>query len=227
MDVSVVVPTLNEELYIGRCLESIRRQTIDCEIIVVDSLSEDKTVEVANEFADRILIGKCQIPFNRQLGLDEASGNIVVSTDADCIHPRNWLESLTTYFSREDVVAVSGPTIPIPEESIFMDDFCYFIGNSFLWLAHKNGLVWFRGSNSAYRRDVALKAGGYNLDLVAREDSNLSQRVSQYGVTIFDWNVRVMTSMRRRRETGWLRTLKYYIDTPVSILRGKAYYEKV
>ena len=226
VEFTVVVPALNEEEYIGACLESIRGQSVDCELIVVDSGSSDDTRAIASGLADKVLDGRKNIPYNRQVGLESARSEIVVSTDADCRHSPNWLEDLTGHFRDKRVVAVSGPTVPDPSESVMMDKACYLAGNLFLWAGHKFGLVWFRGSNSAYRRSIAIEAGGYDTSLRAREDSDLSQRVSGYGVTVFDWRVKVMTSMRRRRNTGWFKTIKYYLDTPASILRGKTYYEK-
>jgi glycosyltransferase involved in cell wall biosynthesis len=226
MRVSVVVPTLNEEDYLPSCLESLHAQSVGCEIIVVDSGSSDSTVELAGSLADKVLEGRRNIAFNRQLGLEAAAGDIVVSTDADCVHPPGWLESLTAHFSDEMVVAVSGPTLPLSDGSVFLDKTCYFIGNLSLWILHKLGVVWFRGSNTAYLKSAALEAGGYDTSLTAREDSDLSQRVSRHGVTIFDWGVRVMTSMRRRQKTGWFSALRYYVDTPVSLVRGKQYYRK-
>lgn len=225
MKVSVVVPALDEEEYIGACLEGIRAQSVDCELIVVDSGSSDDTVSIAGEYADNVLTGKRNIPFNRQLGLEACCGDVYVSTDADCVFPEGWLEALVSHFGDDEVVCVSGPTVPM-EGSGDLDRLCYYAGNLFVDGIHRLGVDWFRGSNSGYLREKALEAGGYDTQLVAREDSDLSRRVSELGVTVFDWSVTVMTSMRRRENTGWLKTLKYYVDTPVSLLRGKSYYEK-
>lgn len=226
MRVSVVVPTLNEEKYILECLEGIRSQSIGCELIVVDSGSTDHTVELAGKLADKVVSGRKNIAFNRQRGVEEATEGIVVSTDADCIHPLGWLEKITKYFKDPGVVAVSGPTVPIPEEACFLDNLAYGIGNSFLHLLHLLGTDWFRGSNTAYRRNALIKAGGYNTSLLAREDSELSERVSKLGKTVYDPSVKVMTSMRRRRKMGWVKTIRYYLDTPISLITGRIYYEK-
>lgn len=227
MKISVVIPTLNEEDYIEKCLKSIRDQAIKAEIIIVDSKSKDKTVEIALRYAAKVVTGKIgNISMNRQLGAEIATGDMIVTADADTIYPKDWLEKIAKYFEDKNVVAVSGPTVPIPEESVFMDRFFYLLGNLSLWILHKLGVVWFRGSNSAYRRWAFFKAGGYNTALEAREDSDLSKRVAKLGKTVFDWNIVVKTSMRRRKTTGWLKTIRYYIDTPISLVTHKIYYEK-
>ncbi|SVB54699.1 uncharacterized protein METZ01_LOCUS207553, partial [marine metagenome] len=52
---SIVVPTFNREGHIGRCLESIARQSYqDYEVVVVDNASSDGTVEVALGFDWRL-----------------------------------------------------------------------------------------------------------------------------------------------------------------------------
>jgi len=50
---SVVVVTLNEEERLRACLESVAWAD---ELIVIDALSQDKTVQIAREFTDRVLV---------------------------------------------------------------------------------------------------------------------------------------------------------------------------
>ncbi len=228
MKPTVVIPVLNEEKYIEKTLKSIRMQGIESEIIVVDSGSEDKTIEIAAKFADKILNGKRNIAYNRQIGADAASGEVIVTTDADCIHTTDWLSDLLKYFDNPEVVCVSGQTLPIKGDGNFLDFLCYFTSNIMLKLLNDLfGKALFRGSNVAYKKDIFLKAGGYDTTLIAREDSELTRRLSKYGKTVFDMNIKVYTSMRRRENMGWIKTMRYYLDTPISMITGKIYYEKV
>ncbi|MFP4046119.1 MAG: glycosyltransferase, partial [Candidatus Aenigmatarchaeota archaeon] len=54
--ISVVIPALNEEKFIGQCLRSIKKQDYsgEYEIIVMDNGSEDRTVQIAEKYADKI-----------------------------------------------------------------------------------------------------------------------------------------------------------------------------
>ena len=61
MKVSVVIPSYNEEKYIGRCLEGIALQIEKPdEVIVVDNNCTDKTVEIAEKFGATIIKEKKQ-----------------------------------------------------------------------------------------------------------------------------------------------------------------------
>ena len=78
---SVAVITLNEEDHLRRCLESVAWAD---EIVVVDACSQDKTVQIAREFTDRV-IGQPWAGFAAQknFALDQSAGEWVLSLDAD------------------------------------------------------------------------------------------------------------------------------------------------
>lgn len=80
---SVVVSAYNEELSLGRCLESVR-QFAD-EIIVVDNQSQDKTVEIAKKYTDRIFSQKniLMLNTNKNYGFGKATGDWILNLDAD------------------------------------------------------------------------------------------------------------------------------------------------
>ena len=110
---SIVIPCYNEEQLIGRTLSSL--QALDFtgkyEIIVVDNNCTDDTVKIASSYGVRIVHeshpGVC---WARQAGTQAAHGEIVVSTDADTIQPKNWLRSIDNIFQQDKkLVAVTGP----------------------------------------------------------------------------------------------------------------------
>ena len=99
---SVVIPAYNEADYLSETLQSLRDQDFDgpYEVIVVDNHSTDETASVAATFGVRLLHeaerGVCAA---RQRGSAAAAGEIIVSTDADTVPPRNWLRSLDATFA--------------------------------------------------------------------------------------------------------------------------------
>lgn len=80
---SVVLATYNEEKNIEKCLTTIK--DIADEIIVVDGSSTDKTQELAKKLGARVIntTNKPNFHINKQLAMDEASGDIVLQLDAD------------------------------------------------------------------------------------------------------------------------------------------------
>lgn len=94
MQVSVIVPARNEEASLRSCLESLVSQTgIECEIIVVDDRSTDRTREIAESFPGVRVIQADPLPSgwtgkNNAVatGAREARGEWLLFTDADTVH---------------------------------------------------------------------------------------------------------------------------------------------
>lgn len=193
MQATVVIPALNEEEFIGDCLRSIRAQTLPpAEIIVVDNGSTDRTVEIAEELADMvIIIPDVGIVALRQAGAEAAKYPIIVSTDADTTYPSFWLEKLLRHFSDPNVVMVGGPirsSIPGQMENL------YAKGVS---TAASTGL--FLGANTAFRRDTWLKSGGY-VNIKRAEDWALATRLRSQGRIVYDPEAYVITDVPFSRQ---------------------------
>lgn len=79
--VSALVITLNEEENIRQCLESV---TWADEIVVVDAVSEDRTVEISRRFTDKVFLNPWPgFAAQRNFGLERASGDWILILDAD------------------------------------------------------------------------------------------------------------------------------------------------
>ena len=86
MTLSVVIITHNEEANLGRTLESVRQLVSDGkgEIIVVDSGSTDRTVEIANSFGAKVFIEEWEgYAAQKNSAIDKAAGDWILSLDAD------------------------------------------------------------------------------------------------------------------------------------------------
>jgi glycosyltransferase involved in cell wall biosynthesis len=100
MMISIVIRTLNEEKFLPECLAAIGSQKIEdqIEVIIVDSGSTDRTLEIAHKFHTRIVfIKKEEFTFGRSLnyGCEAANGCIVVLISAHCIPTTpDWLANL-------------------------------------------------------------------------------------------------------------------------------------
>lgn len=111
MNVSVVIPAYNEEEYIGRCLKSLKEQTVaPYEIIVVDNNCTDSTAEVARQYGVTVLREKEQgmIPA-RNAGYTAAKGDLIARTDSDAVLPPDWIAKIQKVWSEGHPAALSGP----------------------------------------------------------------------------------------------------------------------
>lgn len=101
MKVSVVIPAHNEEKYIGKCLQSLVKQTVQAdEIIVVNNNSTDNTAEIVSTFPQVTLLNQHNpgVIVTRDHGFDAAQGDIILRTDADTVVDPEWVKSHKEYY---------------------------------------------------------------------------------------------------------------------------------
>jgi GT2 family glycosyltransferase len=116
--VSVIVPVLNGEATIARCLESLCHGTYPeerHEILVVDNGSTDRTAAIAGQYPVRLLTEpEPGLSRARNRGIEASRGEIVAFTDADCYVSKRWLEELIAGFDQGEPAAVTGEVVPYP-----------------------------------------------------------------------------------------------------------------
>jgi len=200
--ISIVIPAYNEERYIARTIESIKKQNFrgSYEIIVVNNASTDKTAEVAKKHGaivvDEPERGVCSA---RQAGTRAASGEIIVSTDADTIFKEDWLSNIFDSFKRDDFIVSSvGPFLYI-DPPLWGKLYCKFLFGLVGIVFKISGKVFYSpASNFAFKKSVWEECGGYNTNLTQGGDEyDLLRRLKHYGgVAYLDKNT-VMTSSRR------------------------------
>jgi len=189
--VSIIMPSYNESLYIQKSLESIKNQSIIqeypeyFEIIVVDSNSSDGTPELSKLYADKVLtVGKGKLTA-KNMAIDIAKGNIIVSADGDTEYLNGWLNTLLKPFKNPGIVGTSGstldyniPFVPGQIHSIFS------VLNQSLF--YPNQLV---GRNCAFRKDIFYKIGKYNENvnqqdlqvMLFEEETGFGDRIAKHG----------------------------------------------
>lgn len=107
MKISVIIPTYNEESVIKDCLNSLKNQTFkDFEIIVVDDGSTDKTLEILSKEPKVKLLRQKHIGpgLARNMGAENAKGEILVFVDADMTFDKNFLENLILPIIKGEVI---------------------------------------------------------------------------------------------------------------------------
>jgi glycosyltransferase involved in cell wall biosynthesis len=206
--ISVIIPTYNEEKNIERCLKAFENQTIsrkDFEIIIVDGQSTDKTIEIAEKYADKVIQQVSKgVGGARNDGARIAKGDILVTTDADCVPYHEWLEIVQNHFSEEGIVAVTGFLIPFDYEGMgkietYVYELLFRISNQILTLFSLTGYYHLCGANSAFDKNMFLEIGGYQ-DLPYSDDIEIYKRLKPKGKMVLDKNMKVNYSVRRIRK---------------------------
>ena len=211
--ISVIIPTFNEEENIAQCLVSLSHQTIsrkDYEIIVVDGGSKDATCEIARKYADKVFIQTSnKVGGARNDGIEAAAGDIVATTDADCILPPTWLANLEKDFADPKIAQVYGPVYPIEEG--LGNKFSIVCANTFARIGYYSQTFFYTlGCNTAFRKDSFLKAGRYRC-IDAGDDLEIALRMRDLGKILFDNRLKVGFSMRRYQKFGTLASLYEWV----------------
>ena len=207
--ISVIVPSFNEEENIAQCLVSLSHQTVgrdEYEIIVVDGGSTDKTCEIARKYADMVFIQTSKkVGGARNDGVMASKGDIIATTDADCILPPDWVGQIRNAFTDTAVVQVYGPVYPI--EDGIGNRFSLLLANTFSRIGYYSHTFYYTlGCNTAFRRDAFIKAGMYRC-IDAGDDLEIAMRMKDEGKIRFLGGLRVGFSMRRYQQYGTLTSL--------------------
>jgi hypothetical protein len=211
-DISVIIPALNEEKYLPRCLESLSRQSRkeELEIIVVDGGSTDRTVEVAMENAHKVIVEPSPVGVGRNIGAKRAEGKVLAFIDADTMACENWIEEIArTFNSSTNAVGVTGPTLPY--EGTELDKLAYHVATGWAQrLSLRLGRPHVAGFNCAYRRGPFWDAGGFDENRVLSEDVTLSLKMKHQGPILFNPEMIAYTSLRRIKKYGYPYLTTYY-----------------
>jgi glycosyltransferase involved in cell wall biosynthesis len=207
--ISVIIPTFNEEENIAQCLVSLTHQTVprsEYEIIVVDGGSKDATCEIAGKYADRVFTQTSKkVGGARNDGARVAKGDIIATTDADCILPPQWIRKIAEDFSDPAVVQIYGPVYPIEEG--MGNRFSLFLANTFSRIGYYSRTFYYTlGCNTAFRKEAFFRAGMYRC-IDAGDDLEIAMRMKDLGRISFDNRLKVGFSMRRYQKFGTLQSL--------------------
>lgn len=187
--ISVVIPTYNAAQYLPELIAKLQRQTVDFELVVIDSESNDDT---------RQILEKYKIPFHsvpkrefnhgatRNIGVKLAKNEIIVFLTQDALPASDTtIETLVTYLCKDNNVAMAyGRQLPYPHTDLFGKIARYTNYPAQSLMKNKSmigrlGIKTCSCSNSfaAYRKSLLLENGGFPNDTILGEDVSIAARL--------------------------------------------------
>ena len=197
MKISVIIPTLNAESWIPQQLDSLFSQSIDAEMIVVNSGSTAATWSLVRAHAGHVRL--LEIPNEdfdhggmRDYALRQSTGDIVcfltqdaLPTDGRC------LEKLVAAFSAPDIAAVFGRQIAYPDapEHERLIRMFNYPDQPRVWreedIPHLGVKAYFFSNVcSAYRREAYLAVGGFDTPIITNEDMMMAAKLLHAGYAL-------------------------------------------
>lgn len=210
--VSVIVPTFNEEAYIGKLLLSLKNQTYqNFEVLLSDDGSTDNTLNIAEKYGAIVItnpkIGEFK---SRNVGAFHSKGEILVFTSADAILPNDILEKTLKEFEK-DKKLVSVQRALFPYDGPLWSKIEYVLFYFVIKLREKLFCISTGSSTfTAVRKDMFIKVGGYQ-DKMSDDGTLVRRRLSRLGKTILLLDKFVLISARRIRKLGFIGFNNHFI----------------
>ncbi|NJE84458.1 glycosyltransferase family 2 protein [Thermococcus sp. CX2] len=213
--VSLLIPAYNEGERVLRSIKAALGQDYpDFEVIVVDDGSEDNTFEVANSVKDpRLRVyrnehsGKARA---LNFGLSKASGEIIVTTDADSELDENALKELVRRFYSDEIVGVGGQVRVMG--SSFLEraqDIEHLRIAMFRRAKELEDLSLAPGPIAAFRREALERIGGFVEDIV--EDYATTKAIKKLGKVVYAPRARVYTEMPKTLSKLWRQRKRWFL----------------
>jgi len=229
--ISIIIPTFREEKDIADSIKAIKGGfSLPHEIIVSDGGSNDKTVEIAQQYADRVIVGEPGVSKQRNSGARAAKGEFLVFIDCGSTigNPNIFFKRALDDFNDPRIVGVSAAQRVFPESETYADWIIYgFFSYGYRLLNNVLHIGTASGKLQMVRREAFEKTTGFREDLVAGEDTEMFHRLGKIGKTKFDPHLVVFHANRRARQIGWPRLLlSWTLNTLWLILFNKSFSKK-
>lgn len=190
--ISIIIPARNEAHNIKACLDAIVNQSYPkqlFEVLVVDDFSTDNTAAIVLEYAAQqvklislkefINAGEINAYKKKaiEIGIQQSLGDLIVTTDADCIAPKNWLRVIDGFYKKTNASFIAMP-VNYHTPKNFIEAFQCL---DFMTLQGITGASVYKrihsmcnGANLAYTKKVFYEVNGFKgIDSIASGDDML------------------------------------------------------
>ncbi len=203
--VSVVIAAKNSEHLMEDCLKSIRANR-PREIIVVDGLSTDATMQKALPLADKVIsdYGK-GIGYARQIGAEQTTGDYVAFVGPDNIVPDGALKSLLEELQGTSLGGIQ------PQVRVLLDSASTYWDRGWNWylvISHPPGERHVIGTPALFPKELLLKFK-WDAQVISTDDTDLCLRLRQQGYRVGVGRT-VVYEKQRLDARGFYRRWRWY-----------------
>lgn len=224
---TIIIPTLNEELFLPKLLGDLQKQTKkNFEVCIVDSASKDKTKELALPFKKALPLyffenQKRNVSIQRNFGAKRGKGKYLVFLDADTRVEPSFARKLENAIRKKKGLLFF-PRFktddPNTETQFVMD-----VVNLFFIISQNLDRPFALGAAMIFEKNYFFTLNGFDERLSFGEDYEITRRSFKWGVKAkFLSDVSAMYSLRRIRKEGKLLAYyKFFLSTAQYLIKGK------
>jgi len=225
--ISIIIPALNEEVYLPKLLQNLADQTSkNFEVIVVDAHSEDKTREKAERFSDQLNIqvietDKRHLAYQRNFGAQQAKGDYLLFLDSDMKLDPDFIQDLINNI--DDSGFLLYLPLHLPHDGTPPDEVLFRVISAFVEMSHLSQKPFTYGPGAVFQRHFFRSLGGYDEEVFVYEDHEIVQRAKKRGVSAkLLPQTKVYFSFRRFKKEGRVTVMSKYLVATIHLLtKGK------
>lgn len=233
--ISVIIPTLNAEKYIDKLLRRLLSQSVLVhEIILLDSESDDKTVEIAEKYDKVRVVNIERKTFDhggtRNIGFEKAEGDIVFVMSQDALPcDKYYIEKMLEAIREPGVVMVTARQVPYPDATR-IEKITRFYNYSDKTIVKDISMLdtlgvktfFFSDVCSAYIKSIFFELGGYETPALICNDMVMASKALHAGYkTAYKAEAQVFHSHRYTLRQQYKRNF----DTAADMLINKDYFD--
>jgi cellulose synthase/poly-beta-1,6-N-acetylglucosamine synthase-like glycosyltransferase len=213
--VSIVVATLNSEQTIGDCLKSIFELNYPkdlLEVILIDGLSRDATVRIAEKYPVKIFTVPLNAPAAYNYAIKIIHSEVLGLIDADAKVEKEWLNKLVVHLDDPRVAGVSGDIETWNTENAWARSIGYDMKNRYARLGKYASRI--ATMNLLLKKSVVEELGGFDEGLPAQYDTDFGFRLTRMGYKIvFEPNAKCYHFNRSTLRAYFRQQLQYGKNT--------------
>lgn len=225
MELSIIIPTFNEEKYLPKLLTSIKKQSYKSyEVIISDAYSSDNTIKAAKKFGCKIVQGLKKGPgFGRNLGAEKAKGKYLLFFDSDVTIDKDFIRENLGEFKKRSLGAAGCYIKPLKSDIFYRVIFS--LSTITLFIAQ-----FIRPMAAGYaifsRKDLHEKAHGFSNEPIFSEDGDYVRRIAKIFKFRMLTSKPIIVSMRRFEKYGRFNTIFTYLKSEILGLFHPQKYDK-